>query len=283
MIIIITSGVVMSIALNLKHILTYLNFKVFIKTDMTDYDCDNDDFLYIIIYNHSGRNPKRYIHYQIEQTTSNWFTPHYMLTMKNSLDIWEFAMPNTKRYKDDIDISNVHWMPMPFYKYRTDISNFFEYDILFYGSMNTRRTNILNKLKEKYKIKVCVNVYGEDIYNMIKRSKIILNIHFYKDATLESARFNEVLQFNRCIVSEKSIKEDYKNMSLYKDIVVYFDIIKDDLSNMDQLCKVLDEWLTDNKYMTKIEENVPNLKVLQDKSIKYVKNYFEEAAGKHLF
>src|SRR5690606_234767 len=97
MIVIITNAVVMSIALNLKHIMIDLGFKVFIKTFLTDYDCDNDDFLYIIIHNPTNRNPKKYVHYQIEQSTSNWFTPQYMFAMKNSINIWEFAKPNIQK------------------------------------------------------------------------------------------------------------------------------------------------------------------------------------------
>jgi hypothetical protein len=280
MIIIITNPLLMSIALNLENILSHLGYKVFTKIGVTDYDCESDDFLYIVIVNHTDRNPKKYIQYQIEQSTSNWFTPRYMEAMKNSHMVWEFAISNYNRYKDDVSIDRVYRMPMPFYRYRKDILDMptpshFEYDITFYGTINTRRSYILDKLKEKYKVNVCINIYGENVYEIIKKSKIILNIHFYEEATLESARFNEVLQFNRLIVSERSIQEDQYNMDLYKDIVVYVDTIKEDLSNINQLYEAFDKLLQNNTYIKKIKENTQNLKVLQETSIQHVKDYFD--------
>jgi hypothetical protein len=279
----------MSIALNFYHILKHIGFKVFIKTDISDYDCDNDDFFYIIIHNPTPRNPKKYIHYQIEQTTSTWFTPQYISSMRNSEKVWEFAMPNYKKYMNEISIDKVYYMPMPFYKYyeyRSDMSDTpndldknllsVEYDILFYGSINKRRSKILNKLSEKYKIKTCINVFGEDIYAMIKKAKIILNIHFYEDATLESARFNEVLQFNRLIVSERSINDDSDNMDIYKNIVSYVDTIKNDLSNIDQLYVEFDKWLKDDAYLSRLKDNVRNIEMLQEYSIKCVNDYFKK-------
>lgn len=283
MIIIITNPLLMSIALNLEHILLHLGYKVFTRIGVTDYDCDSDDFFYIVIVNHTERNPKKYIQYQIEQSTSNWFTPRYMLAMKNSHTVWDFSISNHNRYKDTININHVYQMPMPFYRYRKDIldkptpSNF-EYDITFYGSINTRRSYILDKLKERYKVNVCINVFGENIYEIIKKSKIILNIHFYEEATLESARFNEVLQFNRLIVSERSIQEDQYNMDLYKDIVVYVDTIKEDLSNINQLYEAFDKWLLDDLYIKKIEDNTENLKILQEKCTHLVKEYFDKTS-----
>jgi hypothetical protein len=280
MIIIIGNPLLISIALNLEHILLHLGHKVFTKLDITDYDCDNDDFFYIVIVNDTDRNPKKYVQYQIEQSTSNWFTPRYMLAMKNSHRVWEFSISNYNRYKNAIDRNHVYQMPMPFYRYRKDIldnpiPSDFEYDITFYGSINTRRSYILDKLKKKYKVNACINVYGENAYEIIKKSKIILNIHFYKEATLESARFNEVLQFNRLIVSERSIQEDQYNMDLYKDIVVFVDTIKEDHSNINQLYEAFDKWLYNDAYIKKIEDNSENLKTLQEKCTHLVKDYFD--------
>ena len=68
---------------------------------------------------------------------------------------------------------------------------------------------------------------------MIKKSKIVLNIHYYHDACLETCRVNEVLKFNRLIISEEPIDKDIKNRNLYKNSVQYFDLIKNNLSNIE--------------------------------------------------
>ena len=57
------------------------------------------------------------------------------------------------------------------------------------------------------------DLFGDDLYKVIMKSKIILNIHYYKNAVLETARINDVLRFNKVIISEKSCDNDI--MELY--------------------------------------------------------------------
>jgi len=95
-------------------------------------------------------------------------------------------------------------------------------NILFFGSMNDIRKNKLNylqnKLMPKYKIKIINGLYGINLYKEIINSKIILNIHFYKNAILETCRLNEILSCNRIVISELPDKIDIDNYNLYKDI-----------------------------------------------------------------
>ena len=104
-------------------------------------------------------------------------------------------------------------------------------NILFFGSMNDIRKEKLQylqkKLFPKYSIKIINNIYGIDLLNEINNSKIILNIHFYKNALLETSRLNEILSFNKLVISEKpDIHDDY-NYNIYKDIVIFIDSIEE--------------------------------------------------------
>ena len=114
----------------------------------------------------------------------------------------------------------------------------------------------MNLLNAKYKIKIGFGIFGDERDNCIKSSKIIINLHYYDDAVIETTRFNEVLQFNKLIISEKSssLEYDYYNINLYKDLVVFIDVINEDLSNIHQLYAILDNYLNNqHKYDNKIE------------------------------
>lgn len=97
-------------------------------------------------------------------------------------------------------------------------------DILFYGSMNEHRAKILNELKKKYKVVVFSYQNNQNWNNLdsyILRSKILLNIHFYYESSMqEQARIIRWIGAPCRIVSEKSWK-NYLNVEEfeYKDLV----------------------------------------------------------------
>ena len=83
-------------------------------------------------------------------------------------------------------------------------------DILFYGSMNEHRAKILSELKKKYKVVVFSYQNNQNWNNLdsyILRSKILLNIHFYYESSMqEQARIIRWIGAPCRIVSEKSWK-----------------------------------------------------------------------------
>jgi hypothetical protein len=95
--------------------------------------------------------------------------------------------------------------------------------------MNDIRKNKLQylqkKLFPKYTIKIINNLYGIPLINEIINSKIILNIHFYKGALLETNRLNEILSCNKLIISETPNISDNYNYDLYKNNVIFIDNI----------------------------------------------------------
>jgi len=110
-------------------------------------------------------------------------------------------------------------------KQQTEITKpVFQHDVLFYGSLCARRSRILDKLQEdkhKLKIKVVSGVYGKGMAEMIQASRVVLNLHYYEKALLETTRINEVLQYDRIVVSEDPVAEDKYSRSLYKHSVIF--------------------------------------------------------------
>ena len=94
-------------------------------------------------------------------------------------------------------------------------------DILFYGSINEHRRAVLDALKKKYNVVILNSWDGNVIDNYIMRSKVLLNIHYYYESSMqEQARMIRWIGAPCRIVSEKSFK-NYLNVEEfdYKDLV----------------------------------------------------------------
>ena len=98
-------------------------------------------------------------------------------------------------------------------------------DLLFYGTINYRRYIILETLKQLFPdltIEIYDKLFGQEVKEKIKKSKIILNLHYYENSVLETARIFEALNYNVHIISENN-KEDNEipNTHFIEDLGYY--------------------------------------------------------------
>jgi GR25 family glycosyltransferase involved in LPS biosynthesis len=275
----------------IKNIFNHYNIKYIIVYDLTQNDINLNNtksYEYFIIFFYNRLNiilPKnKYILFQLEQLEKPYWCANnnYLETIMNSLFTLDYSYQNiryllslNKTYK-----SKIYYQPIIF-DYNLNIINCdninydnINYDILFYGSYNERRNNICNYLKKIYNIKIVNNIYGEELYELINNSKIILNIHFYKDAILETCRLNEILVYNKVIISELPNENDYENMELYRNNIIFIDEIKDDLSNISYLCNNIDYFLNNKNYINYLNKNYNN--------INYISKYTDTIFKKNL-
>jgi hypothetical protein len=86
-------------------------------------------------------------------------------------------------------------------------------DILFLGKLNRRRKNIINPLMQKYKIVTKYNFddnSNTELCNLIERSKIVLNVLFYKNNIIfDYYRNSLILSTTTLLITEKSTSKDY--------------------------------------------------------------------------
>ncbi len=76
-------------------------------------------------------------------------------------------------------------------------------DVLFYGLINERREKIIEGLRDRgLKVVASTNLFGENRDALISRSKLILNVHFYKAKVLELVRISYLLTNGCVVVSE---------------------------------------------------------------------------------
>jgi len=143
---------------------------------------------------------------QLGPNGSNELSHDYLDLLKNSpvIDYDEknvpyYAIPNT------VPIAPILYAP-----YLTDFQNNplkdRPIDILFFGLLNERRLKIINKLHEsginiEY---IKTPTFGQELFNLIKASKCVLNIHAYDSSIFEQARASLCLSIGTPVVSERS-------------------------------------------------------------------------------
>jgi len=87
-------------------------------------------------------------------------------------------------------------------------------DVLFYGTLNRRRLEILNKIEKKHKV-VCIDannnfVKNEVRANLVSRSKICLNVHFSNELYFEQHRIiKDVICNNGLVLTEQLSSDNY--------------------------------------------------------------------------
>jgi SAM-dependent methyltransferase len=78
-------------------------------------------------------------------------------------------------------------------------------DVLFYGSLNERRSRVIKALKDAgAKVHTAFGVYGKERDELIARSKIVLNVHFYNAKIFEIVRVSYLLANSKAVVTECS-------------------------------------------------------------------------------
>ena len=217
-------------------------------------------------------NYKRYILYQLEQNINNQLSINYKHLHEtkqlkkiydNATLLIDYCETNVnvikKYYSNEFKIMNVPARNMT--KSNYDYNYNYEYDIIFVGSINKKRSYILNELKKRYKILIIENVYGEELKKLCNKSNICLNIHYYENAILERVRLNEMMEYGIKIISEKPCKEDIDICKYYEGIH-FIEMIKLDL-DLDLNLKLDLNELFD--MIEKIKDYIVNLKQLENK------------------
>jgi hypothetical protein len=158
--------------------------------------------------------PQNYIVYQLEQISvegNKWLTEKYVEVMKGAKQVWDYSLKNVNKlslggvknvlhvpisYSDNLEVVDCTKVPDS----EKDI------DILFMGSINPRRKDLLERLKTIEGAKIMIadgGLWGEERIGLMKRSKIVINIHYYgANSLLEMARLSVLLANHSFIISE---------------------------------------------------------------------------------
>lgn len=208
--------------------------------------------------------------YQLEQVFNNmsfWYNMNSSnpgiidrtKQVKRSLlecdEIWDYDLDNIEFLKTE-GFTNIKHVPL-FYsesvvREKRVIRK--EYDILFYGSVNDRRAKYLSELVGRYKILIlapsqdCITygnrnfgkymrdcVFDNTLFDLVFKSKIVLNIHYYESILQEQVRIFELLANGVPVISEKSRRN-------------YFGSLVKEFSTTDEMIKLLDTELKNDQW-----------------------------------
>ncbi len=174
----------------------------------------NDD-LYIVMCPQAFTRlppPMKRIIFQLEQSgRADWFTDEYMDILTQSLAVFDYSSNNIQFLQDNgisyRDIFELTITPIADYLPKP-VAKSSDFDVLFYGAYNPRRNKILERLGKEFRVKSVCDVYGEEMHDIIRSAPVVVNIHFYENALLETTRISEALSLGARVVSERGIDED---------------------------------------------------------------------------
>ena len=166
-----------------------------------------------------SKMPGYYIAFQMEQSVSSrWFSKDYFNLLENSAAILDYSIENIKYLQSNgLSYRQIFWAPI------SNIQNFqsvlakhnlmdapaqthFEYDVVFYGDANCpRRHEFLTRISKRFKLLMVSEVFGGDLYRELTKARIVLNIHYYENALLETTRIFECLSLGLNVISEESV------------------------------------------------------------------------------
>lgn len=198
-----------------------------------------DTAVYIIYNANSCRIlPPNYIVYQTEIHGTHHFNARYHRIIKGALAVWEYSSDNLHAYQH-----KRVFMVTPGISIQPETPK--DIPFLFYGWIDgSPRRKVIHSIKNTIPVTIVTNKLCDDIWNLLKRTKTVINIHYHEHSPLELFRINEALSFGCDVISE-----GYSNR--YADLVTfckYGDLLKTvkekqsenkkDLAKLDNLFEV---------------------------------------------
>ncbi|KAB2672375.1 methyltransferase type 11 [Brucella intermedia] len=152
--------------------------------------------------------PDKRVVFQLEQSVnSRWFTEDYLKLLKDSVGVLDYSLENIDFLaRKGVKYPKIHYLPIGAVEGAVGTKVVSKYDFVFYGDnlSSERRRHFLARLQKQYKVKVCNDVFGEDMHTIIRQSKAVINIHYYEGALLETPRLSECISLGIPVLSEGS-------------------------------------------------------------------------------
>lgn len=177
------------------------------------------------IQHNIGKNEKLIIYQTEPLVDSHWHTPEIIFNgLKQADEIWEYDI-NNYHYLRRHGFTNVSFKPFMYTKLLENIQEREpEIDVLFYGSMTQYRSDVLQKIDIFNKQMKFVFVYfitGNQLDDYISKSKIILDLNTWQKGYQKQSRISHLLNNKKCVLSEKSFLNFYKNGIMEFDIDIF--------------------------------------------------------------
>lgn len=157
---------------------------------------------------------KKIIAYNWEQLVdcNQWMNIPYLISeIKKADEIWDYDHLNKLYLSKFYNISVSKVIPFEYYSNIEILSNKKNplIDVLFYGSLNERRSRILANIQLRLYDSASIVIVGgmsrKDTYKYIENSKVVLNLHAFEPwSRQEQERIGFLLGNKKCVLSEIS-------------------------------------------------------------------------------
>lgn len=168
--------------------------------------------------------PARYVVFQMEQSVSSrWFDADYARILNNAEAVLDYSKLNLAYLQEQqsVPFAKLYYLPisnLPVNSLSVNSSSTSQenpadydacdYDVVFYGDVhNPRRKLFLDAISKQFKTLIVSEVFGDALYAQLQRAKVLVNIHYYEGALLETTRIYEALSLGLNIVSEVSVDQ----------------------------------------------------------------------------
>lgn len=168
------------------------------------------------LVSHPAEIPANAIIYNLEQcdTSSSWLAEPY-LTLLRTHQVWDYSSRNVTVLATE-GITNVHHVPIGHVReLERFVDSAKDIDVLFYGSLNPRREQVIEQLRAAgVAVTAVFGTYGIERDALAARARIVLNVHFYETKIFEIVRVSYLLGNGACVLSEDgedSMEEDFRD------------------------------------------------------------------------
>ena len=151
-------------------------------------DTSKNDRIWLLTYEAFVVNfdviDKKYIAIQTENLTAR-LTPKYKDFLDKAEEVWDYSSNFRIGYSEFWELEK---------------EEFKDIDVLFFGTINKRREEILKRIENIYAVD---KVFGIELQRLIDRSKIVLSVHHYENPNNDMARLAPLISNRVFVVAEK--------------------------------------------------------------------------------
>jgi hypothetical protein len=216
-----------------------LEYKAILQFNKIDNDAKNILIgFHLLDIKYVSQLPKNSILINVEQFLGGTPWNENILHWIQSFEVWDYSTQNIEFFKAQ-GIENIKYLELGYQSElsRIEIKAVQDIDVLFYGSINDRRAKVLDALKSSgLNVHTIFGIYGKDRDDLIARSKLVLNLHYYDSEIFEVVRVFYLLSNSIPVVGEINpstvVSDIYKNSVLgvpYQELVnACISLVKDD-------------------------------------------------------
>ena len=168
-----------------------LNHQAVIQFNKIDTDCKNILIgFHLLDIKYASQLPKNSVLINAEQFLGGTPWNENILQWIRSFEVWDYSAQNIEFFKTR-GIENIKYLELGYQNElsRMKVKAVQDIDVLFYGSINDRRAKILDALKSSgLNVHASFGIYGKDRDDLIARSKLVLNLHYYDSEIFEVVR-----------------------------------------------------------------------------------------------